>query len=233
MPYPTSSEADRAVTRRSRVARPFATTLLAFSLFTFLAVERVHAQGQSAVTTRLSVFTGAGFGGEATITYDGSLFAWSGSADLEATPLAGARYEKAFLRYLAFGGQLRAGFWRPEGSGNRHPLLDLSMTPRIRYPIVVDGRFMIEPYLVVPIGLSIAIWNAADAPSGSSGLDRANPGLNVGALLGVTFLSRSGVGAMLEFGWLHHVAYDRDEADDRFSLLLNQATLQTGVVYAF
>lgn len=216
------------------LAQSFVFLVTLFVVVLIPPAARSSAQDDSsAVTSRISVFTGTGFGGTGEVSYDGSYLTFSGEFDLGSAPIAGVRYEKAFLRYLAFGGQFRTSFWRTTGNNNRNPMIDLAMTPRLRYPIVLRSWLMVEPYLVVPVGFSIAIWNAANTPPASTGLDRANPGLSVGALAGVTLLSRSGVGAMLEFGWMHHVAYDRGEADARWTLKLNQATLQAGVVYAF
>jgi len=191
----------------------------------------VSAQ-ETTVTSRLAVFVGGGFGGEVEIVYDGGFLAGTGSADLDATPVAGVRFEKAFLHYLAFGGELVSSFWRPSDENRRNPMLDLAITPRVRYPIVLNSRFMVEPYVVIPFGPSLAIWNDSFDPMGS-GLDRANLGLVVGALAGATFLTRSHVGGMLEFGWIHHVAYDRDRDGGRYTMTLNQAVLRAGVVYAF
>lgn len=206
--------------------------LAAFVLCLLLA-PRAEAQSGSTVTSRVVLFTGAGFGGQAEVTYDGSFVTFSTTSDLASTALVGARYEAVFLRYLAFGGQLRASFWRVADGSDRNPLVDLAATPRLRYPIVLGSSFMVEPYVVVPVGMSIAIWNASNTPPSSTGLDRVNPALTVGALAGVTLLSRSGVGGLFEFGWMHHVGYDRDQADARYTLKLNQATMHFGLVYAF
>jgi hypothetical protein len=197
--------------------------------FTLGSAESAHAQ-RPAVTTRVLVFTGAGFGGEVDIQYDGAVSVPVGTASLAATPLAGVRVETVFLRYLAFGGQLEASFWRGKDDSRRNPMLDLSITPRVRYPILLGTRFLVEPYVVIPIGFSLAMWNSSVDLVGE--LDRVNPGLVIGALGGVTLLTRSHVGAMLEFGWMHHVAYDEVDGG-RFTLTMNQATLRAGVVYAF
>lgn len=223
----------RMSTPSTPIAPCFSRTIVGLAVLacsSFVLPVRASAQ-ETTVTSRVAVFTGAGFGGEADVAFVSGPVSIEGSADLDATPIGGVRYEVAFLRYLAFGGELVASFWRGDGDARRNPMLDLAMTPRFRYPIVLNPRFMIEPYLVVPFGFSLAIWN--DSVATGPELDRANPGLVVGALAGATFLTRSHVGAMLEFGWMHHVAYDKTEGGGRGTLLLNQAVLRAGVVYAF
>lgn len=203
------------------------------SSLAWLPAQSAHAQDAAAVTSRFVFFSGGAFGGQASVSYSGSWLSGSLSADLAPSPLMGARFESDFLRYLALGGQLSTSFWRGVRDADRNLMVDFSLTPRLRFPIVVGGRLLLEPYVVVPVGFSVAVWNANVAPDSSTGLSRSNPGWNLGALAGVTVLSRSGLGAMLEFGIMHHAAYDRDKSDARYGLTLNQATLHVGVVYAF
>lgn len=219
--------------QRTSVSRRLVHGAWAFVLsgLALAAAPSSDARAQDPVTTRVMVFAGGGFGGNAEVTYDGAILPGTYADDLAATPLAGARVETVFLHYLAFGGQLSTSFWRISDASRRNPMIDLSITPRVRVPFVIDGRFLIEPYVVVPIGFSLAIWNSHYDLGG--GVDRVNPGLNVGALAGVTLLTRKQVGAFVEFGWMHHVAYDSDREGARLSLTLNQATLQVGVVYAY
>lgn len=217
--------------RPRRVRRVPSCFVLALVLFGS-NVDAAHAQPDAAVTRRITVFTGGAFGGDASVTYGGVL-GWSVNTNLDPTPIAGVRYEWAFLHYLAFGGQMRTLFWQPDNASRRNPLIDFSITPRVRFPIVFESRYMIEPYIMIPVGLSIGIWNKSVDLGMGSGLDRANPGLNLGAMAGVTFLTRSHVGAVVEFGWMHHVIYDSDVDNVRWLLKLNQATLHAGVTYAW
>lgn len=215
----------------TRASRAFARYALGLVIAALASTSASPARADDPVTTRFMVFTGGAFGGDYEISYDGSLFSGTFSNSLAATPLVGVRGEVEFLHYLGFGGQLVTSFWRDSDASRRNPMIDLSITPRVRVPIVIDGRYLLEPYLVIPVGFSLAIWNSSVNLTG--GLDRANPGLNLGALAGVTFLTRRHVGAFLEFGWMHHVAYDSDQDGARFSLTTNQATLHAGVVYAY
>lgn len=215
-------------------SRPFARAwfrlgLAAIVLGSFAFATSTAAAQSTAVTSRLIVFTGGNFAGNVNVNYSGALDL-EFDAGLGSTPIGGVRYEKAFLGYLAFGGEIVSSFWRPDGGNRRNAMLDFAMTPRFRYRFVLSERFMVEPYIVVPFGFSLAIWNSS---VDTMGLDRVNPGLVVGALAGTTFLTRSHVGAMVEFGWIHHVAYDNGSDGSRWTMLMNQIALRAGVVYAF
>jgi len=213
--------------------RPWCVLVLAFAATVGFGVTPSSVSAQStAVTSRLVVFTGGNFAGNVNVNYAGGLGTGGVEGDLGTAPIGGVRYEKAFLGYLAFGGEVVSTFWRGEGGNRRNALLDFAMTPRFRYRFVLSERFMVEPYIVVPFGFSLAIWNSS-VDLGGIGLDRVNPGLVVGALAGTTFLTRSHVGAMVEFGWIHHVAYDNDSDGGRWTMLMNQIALRAGVVYAF
>lgn len=97
---------------------------------------------------------------------------------------------------------------------------------------VAQDTFFIEPYLLVPVGLTLAAL-----PDDDGAGDDVWPGWNLSVLAGAQFLHASGIGGYLELGWRHAEVYQRQRipflGDVDVSLILNELALNAGVVYAF
>lgn len=198
-----------------------------------LGTSQASAQSDLRDSTRAILFTGGGFGGsfhlhtETSVPLAGTITNDSDS-DLDPTPLVGLRGDVPILEYLAVGGQFGASFWRLDGGNQRNTLLDFDVVPRGRIPFTV-GKLLLEPYVAVPIGFTLNVWNQDNKVT--SNQNRTNAGWNVGVLGGFSILTRSHFGAMVELGWMHHSAYDSyDNVNLRGSL--DQFTMHFGVMYA-
>jgi hypothetical protein len=95
----------------------------------------------------------------------------------------------------------------------------------------VRGELFLEPYVLVPIGLSLAFL-----PDGDGSGDDVWAGFNTGVLAGLQVLHGSGFGGYLEVGWRHAQVFLEEQVpifgDVRSSLVLNEFALNLGVVFA-
>jgi hypothetical protein len=201
--------------------------LLALTLFARVA----SAQDHSVQThDRIALVVGGGFGGERSlhVNPDADIDVPTISADLDPSPVFGLRYIHAMSRYMTLASELRVTRYRADGADDRNTLFDFSVMPAGRFVIGI-GSYELEPYLGVPLGLTVNLLDA-DPPGD---LGRGSVGFHLGLLGGVAFHMPFGLGVFVEFGWLHHEAFDKDDADTRYRLVLNQAALNAGVSYAF
>ena len=122
-------------------------------------------------------------------------------------------------------------------------MLDFDVTAKARYAVRIKN-VVLEPYALLPFGFTLAVWNDSNLPTMIPGLlepdpapsrplGRTLPGWNIGGFAGLTVLTRSGWGGMIELGVMHHAGYPKDSYGDRWSLTLTQFTLQAGPTYAF
>lgn len=96
----------------------------------------------------------------------------------------------------------------------------------------LDGQLFLEPYVLLPIGFSMAIL-----PDDDGSGDDIWPGWNTAVLAGLQILHASGVGGYFELGWRHAEVYmDRTVpilGNVEASLILNELAMNFGFVYAF
>lgn len=188
-----------------------------------------RAQSDARTDARIGLLLGGGFGGESTLHADDAEV----STDLNSSFALGLRFTAPMHDYVTLAAEFRMLRWGqalPIVEDPRHTMLDISAMPAARYVFNVSP-VQLEPYLGVPLGLSINILD--DDPVGDLG--KGSVGFHLGVLGGLAVhLSSIGLGFFFEVGWLHHQTFDKDgDADVRYRQVLNQAALHGGVSYLF
>ena len=151
------------------------------------------------------------------------------NGDLDPSIGFDVRAEAPVADFLAIGGWFQ--FLTVEGDGmssEREETLSFDAFLRGRWVFeVVAGDLYLEPYVLVPIGLSLAVLGADDD---------VWAGFNTGVFGGLQVLHGSGFGGYLEVGWRHAQVFREDDVpifgDVQSSLVLNEFALNLGVVFA-
>lgn len=157
-----------------------------------------------------------------------------GDVDLEATYGLGLTFEVPVHEFVTIGGLLGLHSFQTEVEEDldldRHTMLDLDVFAKLRYPTHL-GRMGFEPYLMIPLGLSIVFPNDDDEDDNiETGL-----GWNTALLFGAVLFVSDSVGLNLELGYaVHEVSHEVDTpvGDEDFEYSLSYMALNFGVVIA-
>ena len=162
------------------------------AIATVLAWHPTSAVAQDAV--ELSAYFSTGFAGRIqSLETDESL-------DLDPAVGAGVRIGFPVHRYVVVGGMLDFSAWRPGVSGaERGYFVDPQAFVGARLPLDA-GSFEVTPYAIVPVGLAVAVPNAAARDLGA----KTGFGAAVGFLAGTQVMFTPRIGAMLELGMTYH-----------------------------
>lgn len=196
----------------------------------FAATSLVRAQGIDDRSPRIAANLALGLAGELD-TYVGDAHF---DADLDPSVGFDLRGELPVLDFLVIG----AWF---EFMGTLVDAPDMEREESLGFDVYVRGRwvfeavadtFFIEPYVLLPIGLTLGIL-----PDDDGSGDDIFVGWNTAALFGAQFLHASGFGGYLELGWRHAEVYHDQTVvllgTRQVSLVVNEMALNIGFVYAF
>jgi hypothetical protein len=208
--------------------------------FTALSLLALHVEAQEGVRSapRVAAHLALGFGGELDTylsTRDGTNH---GDVNLDPSFGFGLRGELPVHELLAVGLSYElVGVLSDTADAEREELMSLGAYLRGRWVVeALAGDLLIEPYVLVPIGFSMAIL---PDPDGSG--DEIWPGWNGGVMVGGQLVHRSGFGGYLELGWRHAEVYDRTSVTIPIlgtvttdaSLVMNELAVNVGLLYAF
>lgn len=188
-----------------------------------------HAQDDVG-TMRLGAYLALGLGGEIDLDSD----APAGSVDTDADPTVGfgLRAEVPVHEYVAVGGLFELLTFESDVWGERESVFDIDVWVKGRYRFELAPGLILEPYIGVPFGLSLAVL--ADPNDLAS--DAVWPGFNIGVLAGAAVLLQERFGAFLELGWRHHQVFAEANTflgDIDFAVKTNQVALHLGFMVAF
>jgi hypothetical protein len=97
---------------------------------------------------------------------------------------------------------------------------------KARYPIELSQNLVLEPYVGIPFGLTLAVLNDLDGSG-----DTVWPGFNTGVLAGAMMLFDGHFGGFIEIGWRHHQAFHDENVpffgDTSFKGVTNQFALHS------
>lgn len=195
-----------------------------------LPAARGARHGVGDRNVRLAANLATGFAGELDGETRTALGTFRGDANLDPSVGFDLRVELPVLDFLVIGGQFEfLGILTDTSGAEREETFGFDAYVRLRWAFDVTDSFVIEPYVLLPIGFSMAVL-----PDGDD--DRVWPGWNTAVLGGAQFIHDSGFGGYLELGWRHAEAYDHRTVaggDVDASLILNELALNIGFVYAF
>jgi hypothetical protein len=209
-------------------------TALGLSLLAAPAAAQTGVRNAPRVAAHLAL----GFGGELDTylsTRDGSN---RGDVNLDPSFGFGLRGEVSVHDVVAVGVAYELlGVLGDTAGAEREELMSFDAYLRARWVLeALAGDLLIEPYVLVPVGFSMAIL---PDPDGSG--DEIWPGWNSGAMVGSQLVHRSGFGGYLELGWRHAEVYDRTSVTIPIvgtittdaSLVMNEFAANVGLLYAF
>lgn len=210
---------------KCRFAR--ALTVLTATLTIGLALpQSAAARPHENETLRLGGYLALAFGGEA----EGRVGGVSASEGLDVTAGFGLRAEVPLHEYFLIGGSFELLTFETNGVfSERESIFDIDVWARGRYPIDL-GSFTIEPYVGVPLGLSLAVL--ANPARGSD--DRVWPGWNIGILAGAALVFEAPFSVFVEVGWRHHQVFTSvDVAGGTldYELATHQFAVQLGAAF--
>lgn len=200
-------------------------------------VARAEAQALDDRSPRVAANLAVGFAGELdAYAHTDALGGTTTHTDVNLDPSVGfdLRGELPVLDFLVIGVWFEfLGVLSDQTGAEREETFGFDAYARGRWVFEVVPDFFIEPYLLVPIGFSMAVL-----PDG--GGDRIWPGWNTGALAGAQFVHGSGFGGYVELGWRHAETYDHRSTtvlgttvNADASLVLNELALNVGALFAF
>lgn len=179
---------------------------------------------------RLAAYLALGFGGDLDWNADSA----SDSASLDATIGFGARGELPIHDYFVVGGLFELLTIEAEGyfDNERESVFDIDVWAKARYPIEISNNLVLEPYVGIPFGLTLAVLNDLDGSG-----DSVWPGFNTGVLAGAMMIFDGHFGGFVEIGWRHHQAFHEENVpffgDTSFKGVTNQFALHLGAAYQF
>ncbi len=180
---------------------------------------------------RIAIYAGTAFGGESNV--DGELpggFEGTATIDLDASFVAGVRYEKPLVGYFMLGANMSILRYQDEEMDDRRTWLDLGVSPTLAIDIEV-GNVALEPRLSLPLGFSLHVFRDSDDELlDFLGIGRANPGLYIGGIAGLGVYFSHGFGLLLEAGYMHHHAFAKGDGDISWRLRQDQFQLSLGLV---
>lgn len=155
------------------------------------------------------------------------------NGDLDPSIGFDVRAELPIADFLAVGGWFQFLTVESEASGaEREETMSIDGFVRGRWVIeAVPRELFLEPYVLVPLGLSLAFL-----PDGDGSGDDVWAGFNTGVFAGLQVLHGSGFGGYVEVGWRHAQVFWEESVpifgDVESSLVLNEFALNLGVVFA-
>lgn len=185
---------------------------------------------------RLAANLALGFAGE----LDSQINDTRGEVDTEPSVGFDVRFELPVLDFLVVGASFGFLSVEPEGTSlsdpEREETFSFDGLIRARWVFeAVMNELFIEPYVLVPVGFSMAIL-----PDDDGSGDDVWPGWNLSVVAGAQFIHGSGFGGYVEMGWRHAEVYDHRSAtvlgvtvNTDLSLILNELALNVGAVYVF
>jgi hypothetical protein len=196
-----------------------------------LAPCAVHAQDLSDRNFRVGGNLALGVAGE----LDSQVNDTRGDTDLDPSVGFDLRGELPVLDFLVVGGFFEFLSVQTDTSGSeREETFSFDGYLRARWVFeVVDRTLWLEPYVLLPIGFSMAVL--PDGPDGGTA-DDIWPGWNTGVFAGAQVIHQSGFGGYLELGWRHAEVYMDQTVlgfDLHTSLILNEMALNFGALYVF
>lgn len=215
------------------------TRLIVFVAFvaTFTAGS-ASAQSGDVPGDRLLFIGGADVGGElrlrtSTDTPLGTVETDS-STDLNSGGHVGLQFESPIATYFLLGYRFMAVRYDvDDGLDRNRTWFDFGISPTavLRFE---TGKLAFEPRLGMPLGFSLHHWNRDDDPPDD--VADTNAGFHIGVLGGVHLGAArvgngaSALGGLIEFGFVHHSAFARDDSPDtRYHLSMNQVVIQAGL----
>ncbi len=155
-----------------------------------------------------------------------------GNVDLEPSVGFDLRSEVPVADFLVIGGWLQfLSFETDASESEREETFGIDGFVRGRWVFDVAPEVFLEPYVLVPIGLTLAVLPDSDGSG-----DDIWPGFNTGVFAGVQVLHGSGFGGFVEVGWRHAEVF-REETlpfvgDVDLALVVNEVALNLGVVFS-
>jgi len=191
--------------------------------------------GKTLDAIRLGGHVSLGFGGE---VETGKPLGAAERQDLELAYGLDALVDLPVHKHITLGAQLRfssfvADAWAEKGF-DRSTLLDLTFTPKARYPFL-RGSTLIEIYAAFPLGLTSASLSDDLSPPGLM-LD-GGLGFTVGALAGANVFLTDAVALTFELGYVRHafgaeVTSRSSPGRDELDMSLGQVRLNAGLLVA-
>ncbi|MCB9595336.1 MAG: hypothetical protein H6719_21635 [Sandaracinaceae bacterium] len=178
---------------------------------------------------RVGGYFALGLGGDAT----GQLNSVDYSAGLDPTIGFGARVERGVWDYVSVGGNFELMTFEADVlDSEREAVFNLDLWVRVRYLFEVNRDLWIEPYVGLPIGLSLGVLRDIDDASGD---DDVWPGWNTGVLAGIQVVTSASVGFFFEAGWRFHQVFTNGRiiVDIDAQLETNQFAMQLGAFALF
>lgn len=207
--------------------------LVAASLLMFTSTARADGLDSA---DQVVVLVGLGGGGQRQVTtsttFLGTEVTVDVEDDLEPAFTLGARYESPLARYFGLGLHLEWMRYGSENDDTADNFLDLGLDPYVGMSF--GNSLRIEPRVMMPIGYSMHILNEDDrVDEADGGFGAIANGFHVGVLGGVALRHRSGIGGLLELGYMHHQVFDSNENGNvDVRLRTNQFVLRAGLSIA-
>ena len=171
---------------------------------------------------RVAAYLALGLAGDA----DYTIGDFSGSNSLDPTVGFGVRGELALHDYFVVGGSFELLTFEWDASGaEREEVFNFDVLLRARYALELSNTMWIEPYVALPVGLTLAV-----IPGGN---DDVWPGFNIGALAGAYLvLGELPLAFFFELGWRHHQVFNEGTGllggDVDLKIVTNQFAMQLG-----
>lgn len=210
---------------------------VAFVAFTCLALpspSRAEPSAAPAPTTvRRTTFALLGatsFGGSDRTTVDPPLVPTiTTSTDPAPSPGFVLRGDESLHPNVSLGASFGMERARSQQSIPTTSLLDFDLALRIHTAAGRVHDATVQAYLLAPGGMTLEVL--PDAPS--YGGDRLRFGWNAGALLGLSLVTGSGAGVLLEGGYAWRKTYDQGTAGTTATRERSGAIVRAGFVFAF
>lgn len=190
---------------------------------------RVAANFAMGVGGELDLYTSTRVGGGASTDNHGE-------SNLDPSIGFDLRGEGDVADFLSIGGWFEfLGVLVDATDAEREEYFAFDLYARPHYTVeVATGAFWIEPYVLLPFGLSLS-----PLPATPDDGDDVWVGWNTAILGGAQFLHASGFGGYVEVGWRHAEAYRSESTtvlgttvDAKGSLVLNEVAINIGAVFA-
>lgn len=151
--------------------------------------------------------------------------------DMETSFGLALLFEAPFHQYFTAGGWIAGRSWnhdaRDDRNVDRYAMMDLDGFIKVRIPVAAGGMDL-EPYALLPLGLSVNF-------PGDDDDDRVNTGFgwNSGLLLGAVLFVSDNIGLNLEVGYtVHNVTHEVDDTTADFDLSIGQGAFNVGLLVA-
>ncbi|MFO0696081.1 MAG: hypothetical protein U0230_21135 [Polyangiales bacterium] len=180
--------------------------------------------------TTVALLGGTAFGGRDRLTVSPPILPTiATTTDPSLSPGFVLRGDESLHPSFSIGASFGLERARSQGSAPTTNLLDFDLSLRLHTDAGHVGETSFQAYVVAPGGMTLEVM--PDTPS--YGGDRLRLGWNAGALLGLSLVTSSGVGAMLEGGYTWRKTYDQGTAGTEATHERSGAVVRAGLVFAF